>query len=104
MISRSFTGRILPSFFAHFEQIGRDEFVADKFRIGGGQGGIGAGLVAIDLAIGQHQHPAAAFAIKHVAVAQTVCGQHLEAVILVRHGGGKTTAGRRNQDFNTPQL
>jgi len=32
-----------------------------------------------------------------------VRGQHLKAEILVCHGGGKTTSGPGNQDFNTPR-
>ena len=44
MISRSFTGTILPFCVTHLEQIGRHELVAGQFGCGRGQGGIGAGL------------------------------------------------------------
>src|ERR1700721_4814925 len=62
----------LTLFLTHLEQIGRNEFIARQFCIGGGKGRVGAGLVAIDIALRQGRRPAAAFAVKHFPVAETV--------------------------------
>ena len=47
-------------------------------------------LLEQELALVQEQHPAVALAIEDIPVAQAVGGEHLGAVIVVRHGGANS--------------